>query len=176
MEKLSGLVLDVYDDPDGEILRGIFPTYEEVPDLIKEAHQLDSGERDQLPDELFALVLVDEDTVLRKLACVDAGNTALAVEYFLKTAHKLPLEAQKVAAENLVTACGWYDLEPPEVLGKMAGMAFNALRSASGGNLGLAMNAVTAPGIIQGTSQEVKNKMQGAKASGASVNPAIIQA
>jgi hypothetical protein len=175
MEKLSGLVLDVYDDPDGDILRGIFPTYREVPDLIKEAHQIDSMERDELPDELFALVLINEDTVLRKMACIDAGNTALAVEYFLKTAHKLPIEAQKVAAENLITACGWYDLDPPEILSKVAGIGMAAAKGLYGGPLGMGLAAVTAPGIVKGTAQQVGGKMQAAKASGAVINPGIIQ-
>ncbi len=174
MEKLSGLVLDVYDDPEGEILRGVFPTYREVPDLIKEAHPLSSAERDQLPDELFALVLLDGGTVLRKLACVDSGNTALAVEYFVKTAHKLPLEAQKVAAQNLIKACGWYGLEPPEVL-KQAGLGMRAAEKLYGGKLGLGLAAATAPGIAKGTAQQVKGGLQVAKGSGSMINPAVIQ-
>jgi len=46
----------------------------------------------------------------------------LSVEYFLKTAHRLPVEAQKVAAQNLVAACGWYDIEAPEELQKIASL------------------------------------------------------
>lgn len=120
MQKLSGLVLDVYDDIDGEVLRSIFPTQEDVPNLIKEAHYLHPEERDDLSSDAFALELVDGDTAMRKFACTDSGNTALSVEFFLKTGHKLPVEAQKVAAANLVTACGWYNIEPPELLEKVA--------------------------------------------------------
>lgn len=120
MEKLSGLVLDVYDDPSGEVLRAIFPRYEQLPELIKSAHVVTPDERAQLPDDLFALVLEDGPVELRKYACVDAGNTALAVEYFMQLRHKLPEEAQKVAAANLAIACGWYGIDPPEELQKVA--------------------------------------------------------
>jgi hypothetical protein len=121
MEKLSGLVLDVFDDPAGEVLKGIFPTYDDVPEVIKTAMPTDSVQLSQLPDDVFALVLHDDDNVvLRKYACIDEGNTCLHVEYFLKTAGKLPIEAQQVAAENLLTACGWYNIDPPEELQKIA--------------------------------------------------------
>jgi hypothetical protein len=177
MEKLSGLVLDVYDDPDGEVLREIFPTYESVPEIVKEAHQLTQEERSGLPDDLFALVLLDGDTVMRKMACVDAGNTALAVEYFMKTAHKLPDAAQKVAAANLLTACGWYDLEPPEELQKVAllGAAWKAGKVLHGGTLGALGGIAMAPGIIKGTAQEVGRGMRQAGASGSFINPAILK-
>lgn len=138
MEKLSGLVLDVRDDYNGEILRSIFPTDEALPELVKSAAQLTPELDARLPDDLFAVVLHDGPVTLRKFACIDAGNTALSVEYFYKTAHKLPLEAQKVAAENLVTACGWYDIEVPEELQKIALGLSSAL------NLGL-----TAPGMAR---------------------------
>jgi len=120
MDKLSGLKLDAYDDSDGEVLRGMFPDYEQLPEMLKSAGSLSRELRDALPDDVFALVLHDGDNVLRKYACVDQGNTALNIEYFLKVAHKLPVEAQKVAAENLMTACHWYDIEPPEDLKKLS--------------------------------------------------------
>ena len=123
MEKLSGLLLDSYDDLRGEVLRSLFPTPAEVPEQVKTAHYLSQEERQRLPDDVFALVLRDGDVTLRKYACTDAGNTHLAVNYFLKNAHKLPQVAQKTAAQNLLIACGWYDLEPPEALSKVANEA-----------------------------------------------------
>src|ERR1700677_2093148 len=116
----SGLVLDVYDDFNGETLRTIYPSPVDIPDSVKTASSVRGVARDQLPDDVFALVLVNNGERLRKYACVDPGNTALSVEYFLKHAHKLPVEAQKVAAANLVTACGWYDMATPELLEKVA--------------------------------------------------------
>lgn len=120
MEKLSGLVLDIYDDPGIEVFQTIFPDVNSLPEIVKEAHLITSEEYQKLPDEAFALVLVDGDTEMRKFATIDAGNTALSVEYFLKTAHKLPVEAQKVAAQNLIAACGWYGIDPPELLKEAA--------------------------------------------------------
>jgi len=118
MEKISGLVLDRYDDPEGVVLRTIFPG--ELPELVKSAAALSYEVRARLPEDTFALVLVDSDVELRKFAMADGGNTALSVEYFLKMGHKLPVEAQKVAAANLVRGCGWYGIEPPEALQKIA--------------------------------------------------------
>jgi hypothetical protein len=101
MEKLSGLVLDIYDDPAGEVLKSVFP-------------------RGCLPDDAFALILEQDGMELKKFATIDPGNTALSVEYFMKTGHKLPAEAQKVAAHNLCCACEWHGIEPPEELQKIA--------------------------------------------------------
>jgi hypothetical protein len=120
MEKLSGLVLDIYDDPKGEVLKTIFPTYETIPEMVKSAQQITSEDHAKLPDDAFALILEQHGQELKKFATIDPGNTALSVEYFLKTAHKLPVEAQKVAAHNLCVACDWFGIEPPEELQKVA--------------------------------------------------------
>jgi hypothetical protein len=120
MEKLSGLRLDVFDDVGGEVLRGLFPTYDELPELVKNASVLTQEDLSRLPDDLFALVLHDGDVTLRKYACVDAGNTLLNVAYLLAQSHTLPVDAVKVAASNLCTACHWYDIEPPEDLKKLS--------------------------------------------------------
>ena len=159
MQKLSGLVLDVYDDPSGDVLRTIFPTPADLPEVVKEAHHLSEAERSQLPSDSFALELIDGETVLRKYACVDEGNTALNVEYFLKVAHKLPSEAQKVAARNLTTACDWYGIPVPEPLEKMA--------------LGIG-TMIAAPFVVPGQYRQAKKNMQAARASGGSINPAIV--
>ncbi len=115
----SGLILDVYDDYRGDVIRSLFPSRSEIPGLVKTAHALSGDERGQLPDDAFALVLRNGDEVLRKYACVDAGNTALSVMFFQKNGHKLPVEAQKVAAANLKVACDWYEL-PVQGLEKVA--------------------------------------------------------
>ncbi len=150
MKKLSGLVLDVRDDYDGAVLRSIFPTDGEIPAFVKSAAVITPELAARIPDDLFAVVLHDEDVVLRKFACVDAGNTALSVEYFLKTAHKLPLEAQVVAATNLITACDWYGINPPEQLQKVAmSLGPDAMEKIALG-LGTALNlGLTVPGMAR---------------------------
>lgn len=179
MQKLSGLVLDVYDDQGGEVLQSIFPTHESLPNIVKEAHFLSEEERGALPSDVFALELVDEENSLRKFACTDAGNTALSVEYFLKTAHKLPEEAQKVAAQNLLTACSWYDLDPPEELQKVAlvgglakGLAGVAARTAKK-HPGAVLGAVMTPAMV---ASAAKPRLQVAKQLGGKVSPAVLKA
>lgn len=120
MEKISGLVLDMYDDVNGALLKSMYPTHEQLPEIVKSAAAIDKGDLDRLPDDVFALVLTQGDTRLRKYACIDAGHTALNIGYLMATHHKLPVEAVKVAASNLITACGWYDIEPPDELKKLS--------------------------------------------------------
>jgi len=174
MQKLSGLVLDVRDDYDGSVLRGIFPTEDSLPELVKSAATVTPELDARLPDDLFALVLVDGDVSLRKFACIDAGNTALSVEYFLKTGHKLPLEAQKVAAANLVEACGWYGIESPEPLEKIAlglGTMLNLGLSAPGAVTKAKQNlAVTPPGADVVTNEQ-RAMMKGGEATGTNLMP-----
>ena len=120
MEKISGLTLDMYDDPAGQVLKSIYPTKESLPGLLKTAMDLSPDVLERLPDDAFALVLHQGENTLRKYACVDAAHTAMSVGYFMVLHDKLPVEAIKTAAANLITACGWYDIEPPEELKKLS--------------------------------------------------------
>lgn len=149
--QMSGLVLDVFDDFNGETLRALYPTLEDVPTGVKQAHSLQPFERERLPDDVFALVMVRDGEKLRKYACIDGGNTTLAVGYFLEHGHKLPPAAQKTAAANLITACGWYDLEVPEALQKVAF------------GLGTAMTAMTALPVMKGTGAAIKQNLAATK-------------
>lgn len=157
--RTSGLVLDVYDDVHGDTMRRLYSSLEDVPELMKTAQNLSGEDREKLPDDAFALVLVNGEERLRKYACVDQGNTALSVMYFLENGHKLPPEAQKVAAKNLVTACGWYDIVPPEPLQKVAfmgGMLANAVKS---NPVGTALTAIAAPSIVKGTRDSIRSNL-----------------
>ena len=157
----SGLVLDVYDDFSGETLRSLYPSSSDIPDNVKTASPVRGAARDQLPDDVFALVLLNNGEKLRKYACVDPGNTELSVKYFLKHAHKLPVEAQKVAAANLVTACSWYEIQPPEALEKVA----------------LGLGTLMAIPTVLGAAGAIKSNMGAAKASGGQLlNSAMLKA
>jgi hypothetical protein len=123
----TGSIIDFYDDPNGFVLQqklGSAP----LPEFIKTAQFLTDDQRDRLPDDVFALVMVDRGEGIKKFACTDPGNTALSVLYFMENKDKLPEPAQKVAAANLVRACEWYDLDIPGQLQKIAGIgtALNA--------------------------------------------------
>ncbi len=173
--RTSGLNLDLYDDSRGEVLKEIYPTREDLPDIVKQAHALSPGERQALPDDVFALVLVNGDEKLRKYACTDPGNTTLSVAYFLKNGHKLPTEAQKTAAENLRTACSWYDIEPPTELDKVALVGFLAKRVVEN-PIGALQTALTAPAVAKGVGNEVKARNEVARtAKGTVVTPEQVQ-
>ena len=114
--KYAGVTLDYYDDR-GETLKQKFPTLDKVPDIIKEAT---IQPKNRVPNEDFALIMIDGGHVFRKYACADAGTTALSVIYFMEHGDKLPEEAQKTAASNLLAACLTHDLLPPASLTKKA--------------------------------------------------------
>jgi hypothetical protein len=114
--KFAGVTLDWYDD-DGATLKQKFPTLEQVPEVIKEANV---QPKEKLAHEDFALIMVDQGHVFRKFACVDAGTTAMSVVYFMEHGDKLPEEAQKTAATNLVGFCVKHNVMPPAALTKIA--------------------------------------------------------
>ena len=103
--KTAGVVFDFYDDPAGSLLKKTFPSLEELPEIVKEAHILSEEEREVLRDEAYALVMINEGKTLRKFACVDKGNTFLSALYFIENRDKLPEEAQKIASANIFAAC-----------------------------------------------------------------------
>lgn len=120
MRGIAGFVVDQYDDVRGEVLVSRFPTDEAIPDFVKTAHRLSSDEKSGMSDDAFALVLFDNGNKMKKFAMVDKGNTALSVIYLLETGHLLPPEAIKLAAANLINACGHYGLAVPELLKEAA--------------------------------------------------------
>jgi hypothetical protein len=134
MKKLSGLVLDRYDDVDGVWLRHL----DNIEGHIKSAHVFTHDELSRLPDETFAVILQDGDVVMKKFSMADQGNTGLSVAFFLNTGHLLPAEAQKVAAVNLMRGCGWYGIPVPDRLEKVALGGFSLLNA-----------SVLAPGALR---------------------------
>jgi hypothetical protein len=160
MEKTSGLMLDYYDNP-----AGISP--DKLTLLTKTAHILTEGERDKLPHDAFALVLYDNGTTLKKFAMVDAGNTLLSIEYFFKTGHQLPLEAQKTAATNLLTSCDWYDVAlPPECHNVLTSVADGEpLSKLAFGLGGMLLGATMGPGALR----EAKSNMQAVQPAGGTI-------
>lgn len=161
----SGLILDVYDDLKGDVLRSLYPTPERLPDFVKSAMSLSAEDRNRLPDDAFALVLqTPEGRTLRKFACIDEGNTALSVQYFLANVHKLPEAVQKTAAANLVTACGWYDLGVPAPLAKIADVTGTGdmpyqepTDKATGGEKAVIKKATSMPHLVPGHKGESGN-------------------
>jgi len=125
----TGSVIDFYDDPSGTVLKTKL-AFAQLPAYIRQADYQSEEKLSALPDDAFALVMVDQGTKIRKFACVDKGNTALSALYFLENKDKLPEEAQKVAAANLVEYCHAFQVEPPYSLCKMAAVIPGKKKSA----------------------------------------------
>lgn len=117
MYKYAGVTLDWFDDK-GLTLKSKFPTQESLPDVIKTASV---RPKEKIANEEFALIALDEGHVMRKYACYDPGTTAMSVIYFMEYGAKLPEDAIKLAATNLMNACAQHGLIPPEALTKVAG-------------------------------------------------------
>jgi hypothetical protein len=116
MSRLAGYVFDVYDDVDGQVLRSLAPSTDDLPDFVKTASRLSESQIQKTSDDHFALVMVDQGVKMKKYATVDAGNTLLSVAYLLKQAHLLPPLAVKIAAGNLIDACRHHQLAVPAQL------------------------------------------------------------
>jgi hypothetical protein len=133
----TGTIIDLYDDPMGSVLKTKV-AYAQLPDYIRSADYQTEEKLASLPDDAFALIMVDNGKAMRKFACVDKGNTALSVLYFMETKDKLPEEAQKIAAANLLGYCMAFGLEVPSQVAKIAGVVdFVGKRPALAGAIGV---------------------------------------
>lgn len=124
----AGVILDFYDDVAGSLVKqanASLGSPGELATTLGDFHFLTPEEHEVLRDEAYALVMQDEGKVFRKFACVDEGNTALSVLYFMQNWDKLPPEAVKVAAANLEEWCGEYEIPVPHFLklAKVSGMS-----------------------------------------------------
>lgn len=117
--RLAGIVFDIYDDPTGDVLREKVAS-SGLPDAWADASLLPQEKLDTLPDRLFAFVATNGDDTLRKYAMHDAMHVGTSILYFLDRRDSIPAPLHQKIASNLVNACGWYDLEPPEELVKVA--------------------------------------------------------
>ncbi|MEC8306417.1 MAG: hypothetical protein VXZ72_00960, partial [Chlamydiota bacterium] len=93
------------------------PNQNDLPDFVKTAGSIDQNSS----DNLFALVMVEDNKVLKKFATADKGNTWLSSLYFSLNKDKLPAEAQKVAAANLLMACEHFGIDPTEDIVTLSG-------------------------------------------------------
>jgi hypothetical protein len=109
-------VIDFHDD--GGLL--LVREAEAIPDYIKQASAISLKEVDELPEDLFALVLVDGSKRLRKYACHDPAHTEISTFYLLRTYPKLTPDAVKVAAANLIQNRQIYHLPAEPMLAKLA--------------------------------------------------------
>jgi len=109
-------IFDFFDDG-GKILKSMVTDPSDLPEFVKTAS---SASQDD-PSNMFALVMVEDGEPLKKFATADAGNTWLSSLYFSVTKDRLPREAQKVAAANLLMACEHYEIEPTRDIVELSG-------------------------------------------------------
>ncbi len=117
--RTAGVILDIYDDPKGLVLRQKLAG-EALPEKLASSELLEVDELNRLPDRLFGLVAVNDGHVIRKYAMHDENHLVTSMIYFLECGHLLPQDARVKVAGNLVNACAWYDVDPPEALVKVA--------------------------------------------------------
>lgn len=112
--KIAHVNLDFFDD-NGSLLREYFPDVEDLPSQIKTA----SLNPPEIDDD-YALVMQNGNYKIRKFACNDVANTAISTLYFLENYEKLPDQAVKTAAVNLVDSMNRFNLYIPEELRRLA--------------------------------------------------------
>lgn len=117
--RTAGIILDIYDDPQGRVLREAFADAA-MPEKLSSSELLRTEDLNALPDRLFALVATDHNEVIRKYAMHDQPHLATSIVYFLECGSVLPDETRAKVASNLIGACDWYDMEPPHALVKEA--------------------------------------------------------
>jgi hypothetical protein len=130
--KYAGVTLDWYDD-EGETLKAVFPTLNDVPEVIKTAS---IRPKSSLSSEDFALVMIDGGTAFHKYACYDPGTTAMSMIYLAEHGDKLPEDAQKTASANILTACEKYGLTKEAIIGPAMSLSFAGIPDVVGYVLG----------------------------------------
>lgn len=130
--RISGVILDIYDDPKGQVLVSLLDGHP-LPEKLASSRLLEPDELAALPDRLFGLVADDGARQIRKYAMCDEPHLMTSILYFMDQGGVLPHDTQQKVAANLVNACAWYDMDPPESLVKraMLGKALGGLGSAA---------------------------------------------
>ena len=105
MIKVASLVLDCYDDTDGQVARGlpadVHACTVDAPDVIA-----------QLADSQFGLVMKTASGLVRKFPLHTDDARKLSFAYYTKTSARLPEEARKMAEArmNNKVAVGYVDV------------------------------------------------------------------
>lgn len=152
--QLTGVILDIYDDPKATVLLRKLAG-RELPPELGDSDLLGPAQLAQLPDHLFGLVATNGDSTLRKFATHDPAHTVTSVMYFLETKDLLPPEVQKVAASNLLIACEDYGIAVPPELQKTAVL----------GVISGALDAASLPGKVRESMSKGRETMDGFRAA-----------
>jgi len=114
MLKLANQVIDIYDDTSKEGMK-------KLAKLNPACNVLSAEDRAKLGDHDFALTVITKKAAkLNKYPICDTDSTWLSNQYFDMYSHRLPVEAQKIAAQNLMVACSKFKVAPSDALRKIA--------------------------------------------------------
>lgn len=139
-------ILDLYDDPSASVLRGhLARTQGGLTEKLASFEPCDASALEALPDRLFALVGSSGGERLRKYAMHDEAHLATSILYFLECGGQLPGPVRAKVAQNLITACGWYEAAPPVALTKVAFL---------GALVNTGLTAATVPGKLREEKQK----------------------
>ena len=112
---MNHLSLDVFDDLNVE--KTFTKIASKLPEDLRKINLMTSETRDTLPDRDFALSVVTKTaSKLNKFPINDKLNTALSNFYFDMNHGSLPLEAQKLAASHIKTACLRQGISPTKAV------------------------------------------------------------
>lgn len=161
--RTAGIILDVYDDPQGRVLREKLDGAA-LPEKLASAQLLDAEDLARIPDRLFGLVAHNNGETIRKYAMHDEAHLVTSMIYFAETSKLIPEEARQKVAANLVNACAWYDIDPPDLLVKEA---LGVMNLAVGGLE--AANMVSATREASEKRRQTQDAFRRAQASGAKV-------
>jgi hypothetical protein len=108
---LENAVLDIYDDVN--LKHTLVKVAMQLPESIRNEQLPSVEDKDQLEDSQFALSLFTKSaSKMNKFPINSRINTALSNLYFDINHHKLPYEAQKIAAAYLQRACDKFGVVP----------------------------------------------------------------
>jgi hypothetical protein len=114
--KIAGKILDIYDDPNMDILQ--------TSGNLEKLGSLQIDTKDELnafPDNNFALILEDEAGKLhRRFPVTSEDQVKLSMFYLSQTGNKMLPLARNTAAKNLVKVASQLELEVPESLKEWA--------------------------------------------------------
>ena len=114
MFKLANQVIDIYDDTSKE---GML----KLAKLNPTCNVISAEERAKLGDHDFALTVITKKAAkLNRYPIYDTDSTWLSNQYFDMYSHRLPVEAQKIAAQNLMVACAKFKVAPSDAIVKLA--------------------------------------------------------
>ena len=113
MNRLDSAIIDIFDDVNlGSTLQKVAS---QLPQDVRSGELPSLEERNEYDDMQFALSIITKTaSKVNKFPVNTRINTAMSNQYFDLNHHKLPSEAQKIAATYIKVACERFNLDPSD--------------------------------------------------------------